>query len=313
MLPKVKICASQVKPYEGFILLCGGPYEEVSSTNRPISIRDAIQKVLLSNNKLRFAEEYKNWAQNSTYSDVILFEKHLAELSSTIVLVLESPGSLTELGFFFAIEKFRKKLLVIVDDSHHESDSFINLGPIAFLKKENNESLFYKWRKQAQSCCCFGLNHRCCCFDPKAVATIQDELKKDIQRRTQELTPARTFNPEEWLDVALLTCDLIGLYSALTVRQLTEILKSLGCKFNESEITQLLFVLKQVSFITEKAKGDQRFYISKTAKEFLELKITKEPTNTSLDRNRFRVEVLNIYKEKDKKRWNAIQEVRGTL
>ncbi|MHB8565222.1 MAG: retron St85 family effector protein, partial [Acidiferrobacteraceae bacterium] len=102
-----------MKPYEGFIFLCGGPANVREP--RPVSVRDAIYRELAKSDdigrRIRVAEHYKDWAHDSIYRDLVSFEKHLAELSSVIVLVLESPGALAELGLFSAIDEFREKLL----------------------------------------------------------------------------------------------------------------------------------------------------------------------------------------------------------
>jgi hypothetical protein len=71
----------------------------------PVSIRDAMFRELAKDSavekRIRVAEHYKDWSHDSIYQDLVSFERHLAELSSVIVLVLESSGSIAELGLVF--------------------------------------------------------------------------------------------------------------------------------------------------------------------------------------------------------------------
>jgi hypothetical protein len=297
---KVDLTTSRMKPYEGFIFLCGGPSDVKSHV--PVSIRDAIQRELAKHPdldaRIRIAEDYKDWAHDAIYRDLISFEQHIAELSSVIVLILESPGSLAELGLFSVIEAFQKKLLVIVDTSHYQSSSFIRLGPIDFLEKiHENQAECHRWLKVDG-------NHLS--FDSKAATDLQPELADSIRERIKQATPERAFKATEWLDAALLSCDLLGLCSALTLRELKVTLESLGCVRTENQIKQLLFVLERVQLIIMEPKGDQRFYISRTEREFIKLSLT----DASFDLNRFRNDLLEKYEKEDKRRFRAIQEAR---
>jgi hypothetical protein len=295
---KIDLTTSRLKPYKGFIFLCGGP-TDITSHN-PVSIRDAIQRELVKDptieSRIRVAEDYKDWAHDSIYRDLVSFEKHIAELSSVIVLVLESPGSIAELGLFSVIEAFQKKLLIIIDTSHYQSDSFIRLGPINFLEKvHDNQAECHRW-----------LNAESRDFDPTAAVDLQPELAESIRKRVASQTPERAFQPREWLDIALLTCDLLGLCSALTLRELGVTLESLSCPRRESELKQILFVLERVQLIAMEPKGDQRFYISRNQNEFVKLSLT----DATFDLNRFRNDLLANYEKEDKKRFRAIQEAR---
>lgn len=297
---KVDLANSKMKSYEGFIFLCGGPTDITS--HDPVSIRDAIQRELVRHpdleQRIRIAEDYKDWAHDAIYRDLVSFETHLAELSSVIVLILESPGSLAELGLFSIISEFQKKILIIVDTTHYQSNSFIRLGPIDFLEKiHENPVECHRWLRDE------GRHLR---FDAQAARELQPELADAIRQRASRPTPERVFNPNHWLDGALLTCDLLSLCSALTLRELKTILEALGCPRNESEVKQILFVLERVQLISMEPKGDQRFYISRCDKEFVRLNVTDE----SFDLNRFRSDLLEKYERDEKKRFRAIQEAR---
>lgn len=66
------------------------------------------------------------------------FEERLGELADCILIFPESAGSIAELGYLSANAKLRKKLLVVCD-TKHQGESFINRGPI---KLSNDDSVF---------------------------------------------------------------------------------------------------------------------------------------------------------------------------
>jgi hypothetical protein len=253
LVTKIDLSASRVKPYEGFIFLCGGPTDihEI----KPIS---AIHRELVKDRdleqRIRIAEDYKDWSHEATYRDLISFERHLAELSSVIVLVLESAGSIAELGLFSAIDEFKKKLLIFVETSHYQSESFIKLGPIDYLEKNHgNTAECHRWMEG---------RGRLTRFDPDAAEQLQPELAEAVRARASKPTSERIFDPKIWLDGALLVCDLLSLCSALTLRELRDLLNELGCRRTEAEVKQIVFLLLRDDLIAMEPKGDQRFYIS---------------------------------------------------
>ena len=300
LLAKIDLSASRLKPYQGFVFLCGGPTDVRSPT--PISVRDAIYRELVKHRdidgRIRVAEDYKDWSSEAIYRDLVSFESHLAELSSVIVLVLESPGSIAELGLFSVIEEFKEKLLVFVETDHYQSDSFIRLGPINYLEKiYQNTAECHRWMQGTG---------RFAVFDPAAAEQLQPELAEAVRVRAAKPTPERVFKPTNWLDGALLVCDLLGLCSALTLREIRQLLDQLGCARTESDVRQLVFLLQRVGLIAMEPKGDQRFYVSIEDKQYLHLAFRDK----TFDAMRFRSDLITHYEKDDKKRFRAIQEVR---
>ncbi|WP_414447595.1 retron St85 family effector protein [Burkholderia sp. 22PA0099] len=296
--PKIDLEKSRVKPYEGFIFLCGGPADITSVF--PTSLRDAIYRELVKSDsdegRIRVAEHYKDWAHDSVYNDLVLFEQHIAELSSIIVLVLESPGAIAELGLFAAIGAFREKLLVFVDTQYYRSNSFIKLGPVDFLEKTHgNPAEVHRWLNNRQQ------------VDGKLAADLQSEVADAIRVRLAKKGTEKPFDPNQWLHFALLVCDFIDLYSALTIRELRGLLGDVGLPKTEHEIKQVLYLLERVKLIAMEPKGDQRFYVGINDHQYLRLHID----GAAFDAARFRSDTLARYGASDKKRFRAIQEVRG--
>ncbi len=67
----------------------------------------------------------------SRKSDLLTIEHLLADYADCVVIINESPGTLSELGALASNEKVVKKLLVINPQEYRGRPSFINRGPIA--------------------------------------------------------------------------------------------------------------------------------------------------------------------------------------
>ena len=300
LFAKIDLQSSRLKPYEGFIFLCGGPTDIKAPL--PASIRDAIYRELAKDGetekRIRVAEHYKDWSHDSIYRDLVSFEQHLAELSSVIVLVLESPGSIAELGLFSILEAFQRKLLIFIETDHYKSASFIKLGPVDYLEKmHSNSAECHRWMEK--------IGHHIQ-FDSKAAQDLQPDLAEAVLKRAGKAEPEHTFRHSSWLDTALLICDFLNLCSALTLREMRGILDKLGHVKTESELKQFLFILEKVELIAVEPKGDQRFYVGIEDRQFYRFHL-REGT---VDFSRFRADQLTKYEKEDKKRFKAIQEVR---
>lgn len=69
--------------------------------------------------------------------DALQMEDDLAKLADLIIVIVESAGTLTELGAFSLSPGLRQKLLPIVDESHRCDASFIKTGPLHWIDAES--------------------------------------------------------------------------------------------------------------------------------------------------------------------------------
>lgn len=67
--------------------------------------------------------------------DALTFEHLLAELSHSIVIILESYGTVCELGAFSSNDDIARKLHVFNDKLYESENSFINTGPIRKIQE----------------------------------------------------------------------------------------------------------------------------------------------------------------------------------
>lgn len=301
LVSKIRLDQSRVKPFKGFIFLCGGPTDVRSPL--PVSLRDAVYRELAKKDedlrRIRVAEHYKDWGHDSIYKDLVQFERHLAELSSLIVLILESSGAIAELGLFSAIDEFREKLLVFIDSNYYASDSFIRLGPIDFLEKTyENEAEVHRWYSNTPQ------GPR---YDAALANQLQPDLADAVRSRLGRGTVEHQFDAAKWLHTTLLICDLVDLFAALTVREVRDLLVNLGVAWTEHAVKQSLYLLEKLGLLILEAKGTQRFYVTVAEQEYLRLHFIEDHFDTA----RFRSDVLSDYAQTDKKRFRAIQDARS--
>lgn len=74
--------------------------------------------------------------------NMLTLENILARSVDAVVMCIESPGSFTELGAFANHKDLNKKLVVCLNQKFSRAKSFINLGPIKYLK-QNTSSIVY--------------------------------------------------------------------------------------------------------------------------------------------------------------------------
>ncbi len=93
-----------------------------------------------------FAEDANQIYRETKYNDLITFEEDIARIVSSVVVIVESPGSYAELGAFAMNPTISKSLRVIVQTEFSETESFIRFGPIEKMKNDDDESVaFFPW------------------------------------------------------------------------------------------------------------------------------------------------------------------------
>lgn len=298
---QISIDDGMIRPFEGIIFLCGGLVD--AKSHRPVSIRDALRREIAKEPALmrrtRLAEDYKDWSFDGHYKDLSTFEDHLAQLSSVIVLALESGGSLAELGLFSALKSFQRKLVVFISNHHYDQTSFIRLGPIKFLEDGvDNKAECFPWIR---------LNTNREEADLDEIQRIQPELIEALKERIPKLSSEERFNRDSWLHKALLICELVWLMSALTLGEIGSFCDALGIHIDEREVKRIIFILEKVDLISIEARSSQRFYLSRIDKSY----VNWGKDTAAFDARRFQSDVLEFYKTSDKKRFRMLQRARG--
>jgi hypothetical protein len=244
-LESISLSRSIVDYTPSIILLFGG---EINIKDpQPCSVREMLVEYchandVLSEKSIRLAEHYKDWFEESYYDDLLSFEEELSQLASITVIILESPGAIAELGAFCVNEKINKNLVIVLSENHHQSKSFITLGP---LRKINNESiLVYDWNYEEMQSSVSGEL-------PFLAYDIQKHLKK------QGIEP---FDFDNIGHLSFLIHELLIQFKALTSQELTEYINILGVAIKPNKTRRLIYLLRLLELIKIREKGNRKFY-----------------------------------------------------
>ena len=167
----------------GFFV-CGGPVDAANPC--PPSFRDRFYSYTAKNyphihKSIVLAENFQDYFKENAYPDLLVFEDEIANISSQVIIFLESPGSLVELGIFCNKSNFYKKLLIVApEDKTSGEDSFIYLGPLENIrKKEPSSVLIYPWP-----------DHKSIDYEKEHIIDLCESLEKKINKADK----SETFN-----------------------------------------------------------------------------------------------------------------------
>lgn len=240
-----------------FIAIFGGAISLNKRHLKPKSKRDAFYWWILKyreelNEFLLLPENYEDWNDFAIYSDLLLFEKDLGYLTSAVLVFLESPGSIAELGAFSQIDSLSRRLIVVVTDNHHPKKSFISLGPIRSIKdtQEHPDSVCVIPEEKPEQL----VTH---------IPVIVDMLDKKRQR-TRVTEGFSSTNPQHQI---LLILDFISLFLVIQVTELQQLASHFGIGMKLSRLNQILFLLEKTKLITCLHYGDNQYYAPRKFKQ----------------------------------------------
>lgn len=84
-----------------------------------------------------FADNVWEYLASQEDQNALEMETQLARLADIVCVIVESPGTMAELGAFSNNEELRRKLLPILDKKYKLDTSFINSGPITWIDKDS--------------------------------------------------------------------------------------------------------------------------------------------------------------------------------
>ena len=297
----INLSKSRISEFPGFIFLCGGDIAqwETSPTSARAVLRQSLnnEKHTHLQKRLILAEDINDWFDGSIYSDLVTFEQHLAALSSSIILIVESPGAIAELGSFTATTEIRKKLFVIIAQLYYDEKSFIKLGPINFLENENKKyTAVFDWVQKS-------------CDNPPKIEPNLDLFRKDCDLIIEEINQQSSdkgesvFNSNPQRHKLLLIRELCGLFSGLKYSEIKDYLSILGVNLGDANLKQLLFILTKTRLLKTQPFSTERFYCAPEWSPCIKFRFKE----SRIDLERVAVEVSQFYKAHDKTRFKAIQ------
>ena len=235
------------------------------------------------------AETFKDYHENGKYRDLSEFESDLAHFASLLIIFLESPGAIVELGLFCNVPGLREKLLVFVNETHYESDSFIKLGPLTSLTQSNDKSvLVYPWELT----------------NPGAMS--EDVLQfvfSDINEAISEIPKSELFSKTNPGHLAFLIYECIRLFRALRLNEIQKLLSLHEIQLNDRRLKNLIYLLTIAQLVERKTIGRDTFYLA--LRDERKINFLSKIRGKSFDFEGIRIEASVYYTENDGERRRA--------
>lgn len=292
-----------VRPFDGFVFLCGGPFsdstEKIDSARHYAVNRSKAVQHTIAGRKVILAEKLTGLLRGADFLDLLDLENHIAALASSVVIFVESPGSIAELGSFAMMKHLSPKLFVICEQDFisDEEPSFIYLGPIAEVKKHGAD------RVQVFPM----LGERVGCDRPVSSELMDrcwEILEEELTGILKRSIPQSDFSAAELSHQMMAIVGLCSIFGALRKSELEDLLSKLGAQVRHKEISKQLRVLQGVSLIKSSVYSSETFYFPGSDSRTLGL-IPKP--GGAFDWVRFRMGMVDKYKSADRKKYLAIK------
>lgn len=235
------------------IFLCGG---EVDIENQLTpSFRDRLLRYTsVSNEQLSYmhdsfvlAENFKDYFKENIYSDLLVFESDIASISALVLIVLESPGSLVELGMFCNKPELYKKLIIVANSNYTDKqDSFIYLGPLEYIRrKEPTAVAEYPWDEKVSK------------IDSDSLA----DLVSVINERLDKYPKTEKLKADNFGHLAFLTAEIISIVYPVLFGEIELVFMALEIEVSYSDLQRILYLLSKVGLISNRNYGTSyKFY-----------------------------------------------------
>lgn len=304
-IARIDFSDTRIKAFAGYLFLCGGQHN-TSSYEPLLSARHVIYHELVSGRhsdlvgRLKLAEDIQDWFRDGKYADLVTFEEHLAGLSSVILLVVESPGSIAELGAFAVTPAISNRLIALIDEQHFEAESFIRLGPINRLEAESlRKVLVHDWHETDIA----GRKLPAYSKLLPDIGQILAEVRSLLGQRERE----QVYRRGDPGHAMILLCELCDLFGALSHQEIVRFFSVIEPATDAGRIDQYLFLLERCEILRVKAKGQGRYYYAPNWTSHVTFSFTD---SRRVDRDRLRVDVVEYYKLHLKSRAEVVRILR---
>lgn len=238
-------------------------------------------------------ESYPDWNLIDGYDNLVDFELDAGYLAKAIVLFVETPGSIAELGSFCMDDTLRQRLFVVVNQKHAKAaNSFIINGPVKLIKKHTEDL----------SVCVAEFIETPIRFEDEVVHVLE-ALEEKIQ---SEISKPR-FSTNRERDLFLLIADLVDLFRALLAVEIEELLLHFDVALEKKRLNQMIWQLKLFNLIQEVQVYGKTYYVAFKGKDHQFLDYTSKKEKKSFSRPGFKTQVIAAFKS-DAKRKKAIDD-----
>lgn|GEM_PF-2807440 len=278
------------------IFLCGGEIsteetEEHSGRGLFLAHLDTDEPGLRS--RVVLAEKVIKYFEQSKYTDLLTFERELAELAFLTIVFVESAGSIAELGSFSVLEEIHTRLMIVVPAEHSDCKSFIWHGPVAYLKNEvvqelGNDAIYvYDWDRAAGEF-------------PDA-----GELSQHVLKISEQAVKTKAFNREKIGHILLLIQELVGIQRICREHEILEQLGELKIACEKVQVGRWISLLASLGYLVRRHHGNNVFYVATDQPRRVQLSFEKEAAIK--DTARWQTAFLEEYEELQPRKLSALR------
>ncbi|MFV3382894.1 retron St85 family effector protein [Pseudomonas sp. NY15354] len=270
-LAHISLENSRVVLTHPILFFCGGQVDVKSAA--PTSVRGALVEYLHKArchlaDSITLAEDFKDWIHDAVYKDLLAFESDIAHISSLIVIILESPGALAELGLFVKNKALKNKILVFVRQDHYEESSFIKLGPLRYLQGVKESSVCsYPWDNNDLA---------------GSLSSSLKEMREDILGAISNRDESEAFNIDNEGHIAFVIYEIIKVFRALKLMEIEGYLRALDINISRDKLKRLIFLLGKFNLIKSSKRGHIDYYYVALDVVMVEFAGKFEPTKVKL-------------------------------
>lgn len=237
-----------------FIFFCGGRLpadrREASSLRHYLLNERKISKRLRAD--VILAEKANQLYRDTDYHDLITFEEDIAKLSTMVLVVAESEGSLAELGAFASLNVTRTSLTIIIQEMFANSESFIRFGPVERIKRDDSTRVgFYPWKTNKKR--------------NLIKSSAKDHVKQIVEFINAGISKVPTtfsFDAGEDIKQFILIYWIIYLSNAVTLGKLTEYISTLlGSPCSQNLVRRMLYCMRLAGWVDVVHYSGQEYYI----------------------------------------------------
>jgi len=275
------------------IFLCGGPTPFLPLTQFDLapyhSARDYFKRYMIKNQpdlytrRVKVAEQINRRFEHDGFSDLLEFEERIAVFCDSILLFVESPGSIAELGAFATSKILREKTIAIMSTEYPRDDTFIADGPVRRLRNERRDAVrYFDWNP-------LSIN------EPKtleALKAMSEELVQLLTERDQPVVREPQLNQEFTSHTMLLIADLIDILGITVESEISQCLTAWGYQIKPQLLTQYISVLERLKIVKQLPYSAECYWVSKANLPYIRYDFTPIAPLRDRDRDRERLKSL---------------------
>jgi hypothetical protein len=279
LLKLVDFEKSEIRRENRAIFLCGGELSSEKPTTP--SVREAILRHLptrdtINGSQIILAERATDALPGSNFTNLLDLEEYISAIVDGVVLIVESAGSICELGAFVKTPEISEKLIVLISSAHNNVSSFIKLGALKYFSETSNndaEISPFHWD-----------------IVPEGVV-VQDyvlvDLISELRESLDRVRPRGKFRFENLGDRIFLTLSICQILRGAKFPEIKLCYRELGLEVFEKEILRHLSVLEICNYIKQINHGRKIIYYVPLI-DYLSLKIAFKAGAADRDRNTLR-------------------------